>query len=156
VRLAILAVGNRMPAWIESGFREYAQRMPRDFPVDLVEVKPEKRGPGRSTEQILAAEARRLHQATPPDARKVALDERGLAWTTRKLAEFLDDTRQRAACTAFLVGGADGLHADVKSAADIVLSLSALTLPHGIVRVLLAEQLYRAVSILGNHPYHRD
>ena len=156
MRLAILAVGNRMPAWIESGFREYAQRMPRDFPVDLVEVKPEKRVSGRTTEQILAAEARRLQQATPPDARRVVLDERGLAWTTRKLAEFLDDTRQSAACTAFIVGGADGLHGDVRSAADIVLSLSALTLPHGIVRVLLAEQLYRAVSILGNHPYHRD
>jgi 23S rRNA (pseudouridine1915-N3)-methyltransferase len=155
MRLLVVAVGARMPGWIDEAFDEYAKRMPRGMKTELVEIRPEPRSSGKSAEQLMASEAVRLLRAVPRGALRVALDERGREMTTQELARWLDARRQEGRDVAFLVGGADGLAPDVKRGADAILRLSAMTLPHGLARVLLAEQLYRAAAILENHPYHR-
>ena len=144
-----------MPAWVDEGFSEYVKRMPRDYAVELVEVKPASRSEGRSVEQILDQEAVRIEQACA-GYRMVACDERGRAWTTRELADALVHWHDEGARVAFVIGSADGLSERVRKSADMLLALSALTLPHGLVRILLAEQLYRAVSLARGHPYHRE
>lgn len=144
-----------MPGWIDAGYDEYARRLPRDFALELHELKPEARDRGRTAAQLLAAEAVRIKAACAGHL-VVALDERGSAWTTRSLADRIARWRDDARDVAFVIGSADGLDDALKSAAAERLQLSALTLPHGLVRVLLAEQLYRAVSLLTGHPYHRD
>ena len=156
MKLLILAVGNKMPEWVETGFAEYAKRMPPEATIELIEIKPEKRGGGKKVEQLLSAEGARIRAALPPKCRTVAMDERGRQWTTVKLAESITGWMRNGGDTAFIIGGADGLDADIKNSADEVLALSALTLPHGLARVLLAEQLYRAVSLIKRHPYHRE
>ena len=155
MKLTILAVGTRMPGWVEAGYAEYARRMPRELALELVEIKPEKRGAGQSTERILAAERARLEDALPAGARRVVLDERGAGWSTMDLAQYLRAGLDEGRATTFMIGGADGTDVELRRGADIVVSLSKLTLPHALVRVVLAEQLYRAASILANHPYHR-
>jgi 23S rRNA (pseudouridine1915-N3)-methyltransferase len=155
VKISIVALGHRMPAWVAAGFDDYARRLPREFPLDLVELKPEPRDRGRSVEQMLAAEAKRIAAASK-GCHVVALDERGERWTTARLAQALRDWRERGLDVAFVIGSADGLAEVVKRNANVIISLSALTLPHGLVRVLLAEQLYRATSVLRGHPYHRQ
>ncbi|HLY52282.1 MAG TPA: 23S rRNA (pseudouridine(1915)-N(3))-methyltransferase RlmH, partial [Steroidobacteraceae bacterium] len=132
-----------------------AGRMPRVLPLELIEVRSEPRGEGKSVTQLLAAEAGRIERAVPDGCLRVALDERGRELTTAALARWLEEQRRNAASVAFLIGGADGLAAEVKDKASMRLRLSALTLPHGLARLLLAEQLYRASSILQGHPYHR-
>jgi 23S rRNA (pseudouridine1915-N3)-methyltransferase len=155
MKLLVIAVGNKMPRWVNEAFEEYAKRMPRDLRIDLVEVRPEPRASGKSTVQLLEAEAGRLSRAVPRGAARVALDERGREFTTAELARWLAAQRQDGRDIAFLIGGADGLAPAAKNA-EQVLRLSAMTLPHGLARVLLAEQLYRAVAILTHHPYHRE
>ncbi len=145
-----------MPAWIQAGFHEYVRRMPPDIRVELVELKPEERGSGRSAERAKAAEGKRLLAALPPGAELVALDERGASVSTQGLSVMLAGWMREAVVPAFAIGGADGLSEAVKERAAKLVSLSALTLPHGLVRVVLAEQLYRAWSILAHHPYHRE
>ena len=144
-----------MPAWVDAGWDEYARRMPAEFAVELVALKPEPRDRGKSAAQILAAEALRIATACR-SAAVVALDERGERWTTRTLADKLARWRIEARDVAFVIGSADGLAESVKRDASAAFSLSALTLPHGLVRIILAEQLYRAVSLLSGHPYHRE
>ena len=144
-----------MPAWIEAGFDEYAKRMPREYGFELVEIKPEPRDRGKSVEQMLSAETVRVRAACPDD-RIVALDERGKAWTTRDVASKLERWRADNASVAFVIGSADGLDEAFKRSAADRLAVSAMTLPHGLVRVILAEQLYRAASVVAGHPYHRD
>ena len=155
MKFLILAVGNKMPGWVETGFVEYAKRMPHEANIELLEIKPEKRGGGKKVEQLLTAEGARILAALPPKCRTVAMDERGRQWTTVKLAESISGWMENGGDTAFIIGGADGLDTTIKNSANELLALSALTLPHGLVRVLLAEQLYRAVSIIKRHPYHR-
>lgn len=158
MKLSVVAVGHRLPDWQESGFNEYARRMPRDMPLTLTELKPEARRdePGSSAAaRVLEKEALRIEAALQKDAIKIVLDETGKAVTTQQLAQRLARWRDDARDVAFVIGGADGTAARLKSGADWLWSLSPLTLPHGLVRVILAEQLYRAVSILNNHPYHR-
>lgn len=155
MKLRIVALGHRMPAWVAEGYGEYARRMPRDFALELVELKPAARADGKPPAQLLAAEAVRIRAACA-DCAVVALDERGSAWTTRQLAQRLEGWRDAAQDMAFVIGSADGLDESVKRAASAVLALSALTLPHGLARIILAEQLYRSSSILSGHPYHRD
>jgi 23S rRNA (pseudouridine1915-N3)-methyltransferase len=155
MRLRVVALGHRMPAWVAAGWADYARRMPRDYPLELVELKPEPRDRGRPVPQVLAAEAVRIAAACK-GAQVVALDERGQPWTTRALAEALARWRDAAHDAAFVIGSADGLAEPVKRGATAVVALSALTLPHALVRVILAEQLYRAVSLLSHHPYHRE
>ncbi len=155
MQLRLVALGHRMPAWVSAGFDEYAKRLPRDCPVTLVELKPEARDRGRTVAQTLAAEAVRLRAACG-GATVVALDERGSLWTTRQLADNLQQWRVAATDVAFVVGSADGLDAGFKRGAGARLALSPMTLPHGLVRVVLAEQLYRAASLNAGHPYHRE
>ncbi|HEX5339241.1 MAG TPA: 23S rRNA (pseudouridine(1915)-N(3))-methyltransferase RlmH [Gallionella sp.] len=156
MKLLIVSVGHKMPDWITTGFGEYTKRMPREAQIALVEIKPEPRTTGKSTAQIMEAEAQRILAALPQGCLRIALDERGAQPTTKQLAAQMQDWMREGRDVAFIVGGADGLHDSVKQAAQHLMALSALTLPHAFVRVLLAEQLYRAHSLLHNHPYHRE
>lgn len=156
MKLFILAVGNKMPEWITQGFNEYTKRMPREATISLIEIKPEPRTTGKSVPQIMEAEAQRIDAALPKDVTRIVLDERGAHSTTKQMAQKMHDWLGGGRDVAFIIGGADGLHESVRGSAHQLLALSALTLPHGMVRVLLAEQLYRAYSLLHNHPYHRE
>jgi 23S rRNA (pseudouridine1915-N3)-methyltransferase len=158
LKLLVVAVGHRMPAWIDTGFEEYAKRMPRETRLALVEVKaePRREQENGAIDRLTEAEARRIGAAVPKNALKVVLDERGKLFTTRELAARMAGWQGEGRDVAFVIGGADGLAASVKRDADVIWSLSPLTLPHGLVRVVLAEQLYRAWTVLKNHPYHRD
>lgn len=156
MKLLIVSVGHKMPDWITAGFNEYAKRMPREAKIELAELKPEPRTTGKTTAQIMEAEAQRILAALPPGCLRIALDERGAQPTTRQLAAQMQDWLRGGRDIAFIIGGADGLHESVKNSAQHLMALSALTLPHAMVRVLLAEQLYRAHSLLHNHPYHRE
>lgn len=156
MKFHLLAVGHKMPDWVNKAFAEYTIRMPRETPVRLVEIKPASRGPGMPVEKMLEVERDRITQALPADVHTVILDERGAAWTTLELASHLKSWLPAGRDVAFVIGGADGLHPHIKAKAQDLLQLSAMTLPHGLVRVLLAEQLYRASSILQGHPYHRE
>ena len=156
MKLLILAVGHKMPSWITDGFNEYSKRMPREAKIELLEIKPEPRTTGRTVAQIMEAEAQRIQAALPRDALRIVLDERGKHWTTRQLTEQMKDWLGGGRDVAFIIGGADGLHDSIRAGANQLLALSAMVLPHGMVRVLLAEQLYRAHSLLYNHPYHRE
>ena len=154
MKLRIVALGHRMPAWVTAGYDDYAKRMPREFALELVELKPEPRDRGRTVAQMLAAEAPRIRAACERH-RMIALDERGAAWTTQDLAANLARWNADAVDPAFVIGSADGLDDALKRDAAARVALSPMTLPHGLVRVLLAEQLYRAVSLNAGHPYHR-
>ncbi len=156
MKLFVLAVGHRMPAWVTAGFDEYAKRMPREMPLLLKELKPAQRSSSADVARWLGSEAGRINEAVPAGARRVVLDEHGRGFATRRLAEYLERWRGEGRDLAFVIGGADGLAPAVKEGADLLWSLSPLTLPHGLVRVILAEQLYRAASLLANHPYHRE
>jgi 23S rRNA (pseudouridine1915-N3)-methyltransferase len=158
MKFRIVAVGHKMPAWINAGFTEYAQRMPREARVELVEIKPATRnGSGeKAVRQWLAVEADRIRAALPARTYKVVLDERGTASTTADIARRIERWKQDGVDVAFVIGGADGTARELQQDADLSLSLSPLTLPHGLCRILLAEQLYRAVSLLAGHPYHRE
>lgn len=145
-----------MPAWIQEGFQEYVRRMPPEIRVDLVELKPEERTSGKTTEKAKALEGERILAAVPAGSELIALDERGRAVTTQGLSVMLTGWMRDAMNPAFVIGGADGLSEEVKQHAGKIVSLSPLTLPHALVRVVVAEQLYRAWSILARHPYHRE
>lgn len=149
-----------MPAWISAGFDDYARRMPREMRIELIEVRPERR-PAKGTSaaetaRIMAAEGARIRAALPAKHEVVVLDEKGKSFTTTEFAGLIESWRRDGRNVAFVIGGADGLDQELKREAALMLSLSALTLPHALVRVLLAEQLYRGVSLLHNHPYHRE
>jgi 23S rRNA (pseudouridine1915-N3)-methyltransferase len=156
MKLLILAVGNKMPSWITEGFNEYAKRMPREASITLIEIKPEARNSGKTAAQIMEAEATRIRAALPAGAFCIALDEHGATPTTKQLTQQMKDWMQQGQDVAFVIGGADGLHESIKHQAQHLMALSAFTLPHGMVRVILAEQLYRAHSLMHNHPYHRE
>jgi 23S rRNA (pseudouridine1915-N3)-methyltransferase len=155
VRLRIVALGLRLPAWMNEGYEDYARRLPREWPLELVELRPEARNENSETERLLRVEASRIAPQIEGDWIKVVLDERGERVGTEAFAKKLAAWDSAGLRAAFVIGSADGLAAEVKQGADWLLSLSALTLPHGLARVLLAEQLYRAVSLLRGHPYHR-
>lgn len=155
MRLTVVAVGHRQPDWVSAGCAEYLKRMPRELPASVVEIKPEPRG-SKTREQLLAAEKGRIREAVPAGSRIVVLDERGDDLTTMKLSRRLEAWMLDGRDTALLIGGADGLDEELKGLADDSIRLSSLTLPHGMARLLLCEQLYRAVSVLKNHPYHRE
>jgi 23S rRNA (pseudouridine1915-N3)-methyltransferase len=156
MRIAVIAVGNRMSAWIDDGFREYAKRMPSEALVELVEIKPEKRSKGEPAGGVLKAEAKRLDAQLRKFRPLVVLDERGELWETKRIAVFLQDAMANGMNPAFVIGSADGLDDSIKNQAAHRVALSKMTLPHGLVRVILAEQLYRGWSILQAHPYHRE
>ena len=154
MRFLVVAVGHRMPSWVSAGFAEYAGRMPREARIELIALKPAPRG--APLQRMLDAESKRILAALPADCIRVVLDERGTLLSTMDLARRAARWREAGRDVAFIVGGADGLAESIRKAAHLAWSLSPLTMPHGLARVVLAEQLYRAVSILHNHPYHRE
>jgi 23S rRNA (pseudouridine1915-N3)-methyltransferase len=155
MKLRIISVGHKMPSWVETACAEYTKRMPREATVEIIDIKPEKRAAGNSTENIQLIEAKRILEAVGKDF-CIALDERGQEVTTLQLADKFKDWQASSRDVALIIGGADGLHTTVKQKADWLWGLSKLTLPHAMVRVLLVEQLYRAHSVITNHPYHRE
>lgn len=155
MQLIIAAVGHKMPAWIETGFQEYAKRMPAECKLVLKEIKPVDRASNKNAESVMVQERTRIEAVLPKGGRMIALDERGQDLTTMQMSQLLTQWQQQGGDVTFVIGGADGLDAELKKNADMLMRISSLTLPHGMVRVLLAEQLYRAWSITQNHPYHR-
>ena len=156
MRLLLIAVGQRMPAWADQAYEDFAKRFPPEMRLELKAVKAEPRTAGKTVEQMMAAEAQRLEAACPRGARRVILDERGERVTTVQLAARLERWKGDGRDVAIFIGGPDGLDPALKSTADDMLRLSDLTLPHAFVRVLLAEGLYRAWSVQAGHPYHRE
>jgi 23S rRNA (pseudouridine1915-N3)-methyltransferase len=155
MRVSLIAVGQRMPAWIQQGFGEYTQRLKARLPLHLVEVPAVRRG-GGDLARAVEEEGRRLLSTVKPDHYVVALDERGKMRSSVELSQWLGRQLQEGRDLCFLVGGADGFAPQVLQRADERWSLSALTLPHALVRVVFAEQIYRAVTLLDGHPYHRE
>jgi 23S rRNA (pseudouridine1915-N3)-methyltransferase len=155
MRARILAVGERMPAWVAEGFAEYRKRLSRELPLELTELKPGTRGKGRDDARAIQDEGAAILAALPRDIHVVALDGRGKAWSSEELAGQLARWRMAGRDLAFLVGGPDGHAPEVLARADQRWSLGPLTLPHMLVRLVLAEQLYRATTLLAGHPYHR-
>jgi len=155
MKLWLIAVGQRQPAWAESAYADFAKRFPPEMRLELKAVKAEPRG-GKTADQLMAAEAARIEAGIPRGARRVVLDERGTRLTTTQLAQRLVAWQNDGRDVALLIGGPDGLDATLKASADETLRLSDLTLPHAFVRVLLAEALYRAWTVMVNHPYHRE
>ncbi len=154
--IRVLAVGQKMPSWVQEGVQTYTQRMPRECRVEWVELAPAKRTKNGQASAYKQDEAKRILNALPNGSICVVLDERGQSWTTKKLADNLEQWMGSGQDVAIIIGGPDGLDESVKQKADRLLSLSALTMPHPMVRILLSEQLYRAWSVTQNHPYHRE
>ena len=155
MRIRLIAVGSKMPSWVEEGYKEYAKRLPADFKLECVEIPLGKRTKGADIKRAQRKEGDLMLAAIPSGDRVIALEVLGKSWSTEQLAGQLQDWRMDGRNICLLVGGPEGLLPEISSRADQKWSLSALTLPHPMVRVLLSEQIYRAWSILNNHPYHR-
>lgn len=155
MKLLLVAVGQRQPAWAETAYDDFAKRFPPEMRLELKAVKAETRG-SKTADQLMAAEAGRIEAALPKGVRRVVLDERGDRLTTMQLSARMKAWMHDGRDVALVVGGPDGLDATLKQSADEMLRLSDLTLPHAFVRVLLAEALYRAWTVMVNHPYHRE
>lgn len=155
MKVWLLTVSHKQPGWVLDGTADYERRLPREWSFRIVVVKPEARAGTTPTARVQSAEAQRLRAALPKGAIVVALDERGESWSSTDLAQRLARWQQQGRDLAFVAGGADGLLPELTAAADVRLSLSAMTLPHGLVRVVLVEQLWRAASLLRGHPYHK-
>jgi 23S rRNA (pseudouridine1915-N3)-methyltransferase len=156
MKLLVVAIGQRQPAWADEAWADFAKRFPPEMRLELKALKAEPRSGGKTAVQCMAAEAVRIESACPKGARRVLLDERGSRLSTAQLADRLRAWRQQGGDVALLIGGPDGLDPTLKATADETLRLSDLTLPHALARVLLAEALYRAGSLLEGHPYHRE
>jgi 23S rRNA (pseudouridine1915-N3)-methyltransferase len=155
MKLLVAAVGQRMPGWVNEAWNEYARRMPPGMGLTLREITLAKRGKNADTKRLTGVESKALHDAMPKRARIVALDVKGQSWSTEKLAANLQEWMGDGRDVGFMIGGPDGIAADIMKKADTRWSLGPLTLPHPLVRVVLAEQLYRAWTVTQNHPYHR-
>lgn len=144
-----------MPRWVEDGYQEYAKRLPPDLPLELVEIPLTTRGKNADVARLMRREGEQMLAATQPGERIVTLEVNGRAWSTEQLAEQLERWRLEARTVNLMVGGPEGLAEEVQARSEQRWSLSPLTLPHPLVRILLAEQLYRAWTILNRHPYHK-
>ncbi len=156
MQINILAVGEKSPSWVEAGVNQYIARMPRECSVKIIPVATAKRIKSRTVAQAQAQEQQLLIKRTPRNSVRIVLDERGETWTTVFLAEKLSQWLQSFSVVTFYIGGPDGFAKEFLRQADLVWSMSSLTLPHMLVRVLLVEQLYRAWTIVQGHPYHRE
>ena len=155
MKIQLIAVGTKMPDWVTAGFNEYQRRFPKEIPLELIEIPAGKRGKNADIARILQKEGE-LTMAAAGKSRIVTLDIPGKAWTTEQLAQQLEVWKQDGRDVALLIGGPEGLSPECKAAAEQSWSLSPLTLPHPLVRIVVAESLYRAWSITTNHPYHRE
>lgn len=155
MKIHLIAVGNRMSSWVKEGYREYARRLPTECSLQLVEIPLAKRGKSADTRRLKQQEAKRILEAIPRGARVVALEVEGRPWSTLQLSDRLERWMGDGCDIALLVGGPDGLDNSCRERADELWSLSNLTLPHPLVRIVVAEQLYRAWTVLKGHPYHR-
>ena len=156
MRMRLIAVGTRMPGWVRQGYEDYITRLGPSLKLSLTEIEPGPRTAGRAPQKAIEVEAQKLLAAVRKDDYVVVLDERGAEMTTRELAAWLSARMQEGRDLAFLIGGPDGFAPEVLARSQLRWSLSRLTFPHALVRVVLAEQLYRAHGVLSNHPYHRD
>lgn len=152
----LLAVGERMPKWVQEAWHDYAKRFPSDARLQLIEIPSFKQAKNTSVERKLNDEGMRLLQAIPKQSHIIALDVKGESWDTPTLAKHIQRWQQLSSHISFLVGGADGLSQECLTRANQRWSLSPLTFPHPLARIIVAEQLYRALSIIQNHPYHRE
>lgn len=155
MQLHLIAVGRRMPAWVQAGYEEYAKRLPAESRLHLSEIPAEKRGKNADFSRLLTREGARMLSAVPKGAHVVALAVEGRPWVTEHLANRLGEWLQGGRDIALLVGGPEGLAPECYERAEERWSLSPLTLPHPLVRIIVAEQLYRAWTLLNGHPYHR-
>ncbi len=155
MRIRLVSVASRMPRWVEEGYQEYAKRMPAELPVDLVDIPLSTRGKNADVARLIKREGEQMLAAVQPGERIVTLEVAGKPWSTEELAEQLENWRLEARNVNLMVGGPEGLAPEVAARSDQRWSLSALTLPHPLVRILLAEQLYRAWTIINRHPYHK-
>jgi len=155
MQIHLIVVGNRMPTWVSQGYEEFARRMPSECRLNLIEIPPAKRTKAADIKRLVRQEGERIMEALPKNVLVVALDVIGQQWRTEELAQQLDDWMQEGRDIALLVGGPDGLAPACREKADRSWSLSPLTFPHPLVRIIVAEQLYRATTILKHHPYHK-
>lgn len=153
--IRVITVGIKPPAWVETAVDDYSTRMPAEIDLEWKEIRPEPRSANGSSKTWMAREAQRIRLVLPDNAWMVALDERGKDLTTMALAKRLEHWRVLARPVAIVIGGPDGIDAALRTEANEEIRLSSLTLPHMLVRVVLAEQLFRAWSVISNHPYHR-
>lgn len=144
-----------MPEWVLTAWDDYAKRMPAEWAVTLKEIKPEPRTSGKTPQQMMSAEAKRIEAAIPEHTVRIALDEHGRDLTTKMFATKLQTFNDSSQNIAIIIGGPDGLDPTLKASCEGLIRLSSMTMPHPMVRIVLIEQLYRAWSILVNHPYHR-
>ncbi|MEI6319645.1 MAG: 23S rRNA (pseudouridine(1915)-N(3))-methyltransferase RlmH [Pseudomonadota bacterium] len=156
MRFRVIAVGERVPAWIDAGIADYLGRLPRQYRLEVATVKASPRTQGKPVVAMMEAEAARLEAATPEGFVRVALDEHGRSLDTRAFAAAIERWRTHAPSIAFWIGGPDGLDPALAARASMTLALSALTLPHALARLVLVEQIYRCVSLIEHHPYHRE
>ena len=155
MRVQIIAMGDRMPGWVQQGYNEYTKRIGAGLNIDLVEISPEKRGKSSDVQRIMQKEAERMRQTIPKGNYVIALDKEGKSWSTEDLADKIAGWQQDGTNISLLIGGPEGMTRELLEQADARISFSAMTFPHPVVRIILAEQLYRAYSILTNHPYHK-
>lgn len=155
MKLKILSVGHKMPSWVDSGCAEYLKRMPKELATEIIEIKPDKRAAGKNSEVVQEAESKRILEVAGKDY-LVVLDERGQEVTSLQLATKMEHWQTLGKDLSLVIGGADGIHTALKQKADWLWSLSKLTMPHGLVRIMLCEQLYRGYSVTQHHPYHKE
>jgi len=155
MRIQIIAVGERMPSWVQQGYQEYIKRIGAGINIRLVEISAEKRAKSSNTKKILEKEAQRTLLAIGKDHHVIALDREGQSWSTEQLAAKISAWQQDGTNISILIGGPEGMAPELLQRAQTSMSFSAMTFPHPIIRVMLAEQLYRAYSILTHHPYHK-
>lgn len=155
MHIHLIAIGTKMPSWIDAGFSEYARRLPPEFKLQLTEIPAQKRLKNSNIPQVVEIESEKLISAAKPYHRTILLDVKGKAWSTETLANELNRSKEKGESIALLVGGPDGVSETCRNRCQEKWSLSSLTLPHPLVRIIIAEQVYRAWSLLVHHPYHR-
>lgn len=156
MHINLITVGKRMPGWVRESFNEYNKRLPDEYHLNLVEITPTTRSKNKPATKVIAEEEKKIRDTIPKNSIIIALDEKGKQFNSNKLAEYLGLWGQQGRDLSLVIGGADGLAENFKKTADMLWSLSPLTLPHALVRVIVAEQIYRAWTIIQGHPYHRE
>ncbi len=156
MKIHLIAIGKKMPEWVNTGFSEFSKRMPPELQINLIEITPSVRNKSTPIEKNIKEEGERIQSAIPPNSRLIILDEKGENFSSIDLSNKMENWLPMGQDVSIVIGGADGIDKTIKQNADELWSLSTLTMPHSLVRVFIAEQLYRGWSILKGHPYHRE